>query len=58
VRPGDLGVFEFPSGQPRRQQRKNGARNLLGVDAGVAMHPILNALRLRGSGRPDGCQPS
>lgn len=43
-RRGSLGVFEFPSRQARREQRKNGARNLLGVDAGVATHAILDAL--------------
>jgi hypothetical protein len=43
LRRGSLGVFEFPSRQARRQQRKNGARNLLGINAGVAVHAVLNA---------------
>src|SRR5260370_23994647 len=43
VRRGSCGVFEFPSRQARREQRKNGARNLLGIDAGVATHAILDA---------------
>jgi hypothetical protein len=44
LRRGSLGVFEFPRRQPRCQQRKNGPRNLFGIDAGVAMHAILNAI--------------
>jgi hypothetical protein len=44
LRRSGLGVFEFPRRQPRCQQRKNGARNLFGIDAGVAMYAILNAL--------------
>lgn len=48
-RRGSLGVLEFARRQARGEQRKNGARDLLAIDAGVAMHPILNALDERAS---------
>ncbi len=43
LRRGSLGVFKFARRQAGRQQRKNRARNLLGINARVAMHAILNA---------------